>query len=297
MILVNSTNGTITVVTTTGSFPVPPKSSVTASGSLTGPLPAGITVKTSPDADAVHSIVNVLKSVVILSADDLAALADTCVEVVPAPGASKINYVLSMVFESVYDTHAFDAGGNIRAYVGPVDGYDDTTCSLTTQDGIGNAILLQRANALDSPQLSTWAGQGFNDQDAEVSYKASADLANQPVCIFADDNFTKTKGAINASALGSGGTGYSSGDTGTVTGNNGTGATYTVTGVNTGAVTTYTLSAHGHEYSTGSGASTATGGSQPGSGTGFTIDISTVTLDTPDSQLRVTTFYVPVDVA
>ncbi len=81
--------------------------------------------------------------------------------------------------------------------------------------------------------------------------------------------------AITASAVNSGGIGYAAGDTGVILG--GTVFTrYTVTSVDgSGAVLTYSLSG-GTGYSIAFNVQTMTGGSQPGGGAGFSIDVSTV---------------------
>lgn len=87
-----------------------------------------------------------------------------------------------------------------------------------------------------------------------------------------------TKGPIATSILhaAGGGSGYVIGDTGTVNGGRDL-ATYVVDTVNTGAVVTYHLVSLGTGYSVATNVATTVGGAQPGVGTGFAIDISTVT--------------------
>ena len=83
-----------------------------------------------------------------------------------------------------------------------------------------------------------------------------------------------TTGVITASTLTAGGSGYAAGDTGIIlAGNNN--AYYRVLTVTSGAVATYTISG-GSGYSTGAGQATQRSGNQPGSGSGFTINIGTV---------------------
>lgn len=91
--------------------------------------------------------------------------------------------------------------------------------------------------------------------------------------------------AINTSVLnpsaGGGGIAYAVGDTGTVdVPGGGIPAQYIITGVDgAGAVTTYTLTTNGTGYSISVGgvyATTTPGGAQPGSGDGFTIQITAV---------------------
>lgn len=82
--------------------------------------------------------------------------------------------------------------------------------------------------------------------------------------------------AISATALNQGGSGYAVNDTGTIQGGL-IPATYTVTSVDgSGAVLTYSVTANGTGYAAGTNILTSTGGLQPGSGSGFTIDISSV---------------------
>jgi hypothetical protein len=86
-----------------------------------------------------------------------------------------------------------------------------------------------------------------------------------------------TGGAITGKVVGDGGTGYIANDTGVIPGAAGTQATYTVNTVDAdGAVLTFTLSAAGTGYLAGNGYPTQVGGAQPGLGTGFTINILTV---------------------
>lgn len=89
---------------------------------------------------------------------------------------------------------------------------------------------------------------------------------------------TATGGAIATQSLGDAGTGYAANDTGVVLGAGGTRATYTINTVDlTGAVLTFTISAAGTGYLAGNGYQTQPAGAQPGSGSGFTVNILTVT--------------------
>lgn len=84
-------------------------------------------------------------------------------------------------------------------------------------------------------------------------------------------------GGIATAALhtGSPGTGYVAGDTGTITGGTNP-ATYTVSTVSGSAVATFAVSYPGEGYTVTTNVTTATGGAQPGVGTGFKVDISTL---------------------
>jgi hypothetical protein len=83
-------------------------------------------------------------------------------------------------------------------------------------------------------------------------------------------------GFIETASVTAGGSGYNAGDTGTITTGNAN-ATYLVQTVGGGgAVTAFEITNAGSGYSVSAGNATATGGSQPGTGTGFTVDITVV---------------------
>lgn len=84
--------------------------------------------------------------------------------------------------------------------------------------------------------------------------------------------------AITSSSLNSGGVGYAVGDTGGIVGGLITALYIVVTVGGAGDVTSYTLIG-GTGYIVDTNIQTQTGGSQPGSGTGFSIDISAVDSD------------------
>lgn len=86
--------------------------------------------------------------------------------------------------------------------------------------------------------------------------------------------FTAPTGAIANVAINSGGTGYVVNDTGTITGGGGTGGTYKVLAVSAGGVvTSVQITAGGATYIGTIAAATATGGAQPGVGTGLKLNI------------------------
>lgn len=100
-------------------------------------------------------------------------------------------------------------------------------------------------------------------------------------------------GPIVTSTLGDGGVDYAPGDTGTVTSNGyGAPAEYVIDTVDGGgAVLTYHLTAPGDGYPiTTSPISTAAGGSQPGAGTGFSINVTAVPPASGDLYLTVVYF-------
>lgn len=107
-------------------------------------------------------------------------------------------------------------------------------------------------------------GAAFNAPVPQRIYKARFTVA--------------TAGAISSTDLNQGGQGYAENDTGVVLGANGSQATYTVNTVSaSGAVLTFTISTAGTGYIAGFGFATQTAGNQPGTGSGFTIDITAVT--------------------
>lgn len=79
---------------------------------------------------------------------------------------------------------------------------------------------------------------------------------------------------ISFSTLNAGGAGYAVGDTGSVAGGNPSALYRVLTVGGGGAVATYQLTDPGAGYATAAGVATATGGSQPGSGAGFKINIT-----------------------
>lgn len=112
----------------------------------------------------------------------------------------------------------------------------------------------------------TFGGTGYNVGDVGV-FQSSNNSGTYTVA-------TTTTAVISGSSLNAGGVSYAPGDTGTVT-TGSADATYIVNTVDGGgAVLTYTLTSAGTAYVTGTNISTATGGGQPGVGTGLTLDIT-----------------------
>lgn len=99
-------------------------------------------------------------------------------------------------------------------------------------------------------------------------------------------------GAISTATLGSvsgsGGSGYAVGDTGTISNaaNGATLAIYQVTSVGSGgAVTGFSITGGGTNYIVMNNVQTATGGSQPGSGSGLLVNVTAVTAGRTDAAL------------
>lgn len=92
-------------------------------------------------------------------------------------------------------------------------------------------------------------------------------------------------GPIATTSLNTGGTGYAVNDTGTfIVSNTGQGATYIITSVSGGVVTGYTVTAPGTSYAVHFVAG-VTGGAQPGVGTGFAINVLTISGTTPPTGI------------
>lgn len=100
--------------------------------------------------------------------------------------------------------------------------------------------------------------------------------AQIPSRIYAAHFINVNDGQISASSLQNGGTGYAVNDTGTVINGSGVPATYIITAVSAGVVTTYTLTTPGTGYLPQNGYQTQRGGGQPGGGSGFTINVTAV---------------------
>lgn len=83
------------------------------------------------------------------------------------------------------------------------------------------------------------------------------------------------QGTITGTAHASGGTGYAVGDTGSFVGVS-IDATYIITGVSGGVVTSYNVTNTGTKYQIWNSVATIRGGAQPGSGIGFTINVTSV---------------------
>ena len=113
--------------------------------------------------------------------------------------------------------------------------------------------------------------------------------------VFAHDAHPVVVGAINDShsnhgiTMTSGGTGYAVDMVLTMTGGAGTGAEVTVTAVDGGVITDYTVSNVGSAYVVGNSL-TQSGASAPAGGTGFTCDVANI--DIPNTQKRGCCLYV-----
>jgi hypothetical protein len=205
-----------------------------------------------------------------LTAAQILAWAATPVSIVPSPGAGKILVVLGMAFVYDFGTEAFNTGQSDHIFVF----YD----GASGDEVIPVLVDFMNGVATDSFAYSSGlvppGGQilpGDDDQDIQIQ----GPIYNE--------------GPILHTTLGAGGTGYVANDTGTIQGGSGD-ATYTVLTVGAlGAVLTYQITNPGTLYTPLNGATTATGGAQPGVGVGFTVNITAVA--TGDGTLKVVTYY------
>lgn len=195
------------------------------------------------------------------------------IEVAPAPGAGYMLLPTQIAIAYHYRTvpFAFGGGGTFILSWGPPispTSIPNATFAGTILTGTSDHVLvLPTADALNGQTIATF--------DAE----------NKPITI--DFSTAITGPPLTAIAINGIGSGYAVNDTGTIAG--GTGGTYRVSAVSAGHVTTIVLTAGGSGYSDGTAVATATGGGQPGSGTGLTLD--TTSAETRAGSLRVTCFY------
>jgi len=206
---------------------------------------------------------------------DIATLFSNPVVLVPAPGAGKIINVLSAAF---FFTH-----GSVT-YFAPADIMVAEYLSSLNQVLSGNAIsgLLSTTGSL---YFMAPGGSGTNNAMLPGD-------DNQSVILQANDDYPAS--GVGASTLGAQGTGYVLHDTGTITTGNGD-ATYQITGVGAlGIVTSFKITYAGTNYMVGAGQATATGGSQPGVGINFTVDVNALLAG--NGTLKVVTYYQIIDV-
>lgn len=111
----------------------------------------------------------------------------------------------------------------------------------------------------------------------------------RPARIYSANILSIVGGAITAFTIGDQGIGYAVGDTGIILGSSGATAAYAVASVNgAGSVLTCTITAPGTGYQLGNGQKTQTGGAQPGSGVGLTLNLTNVSIGGQQrSELRI----------
>lgn len=113
-------------------------------------------------------------------------------------------------------------------------------------------------------------------QGMDTRFGATSSATGTSVTVYNCNHLSWTaSGSIAAAGVTAGGTGYAIGDTGTITTGSGN-ATYRVATVSGGAVASFTVTSGGSGYTVGTGQATARGGSQPGSGSGFTVNVTSI---------------------
>jgi hypothetical protein len=121
-------------------------------------------------------------------------------------------------------------------------------------------------------------------------------VENNSLVAYATTPTVITSGPIATSSKAVGGADYVMGDTGTIDAGNGLAAYVVDTVDGGGAVLTYHLTNNGDEYEEDTGVATIAGGAQAGIGTGFTIDIDSVTPPAEgEGSVILTIFYSIVD--
>jgi hypothetical protein len=226
---------------------------------------------------------SLLSVTVSLSVAQLALLASSPVTLVPAPGAGKM----------IFPTYYIYSTGNADATFA----YSPTYNPGFTFGASGVTF----GSAPSGPAFAIFPiVNSVQGADAESYFSPVVALENQPLIFTNAVVFVRDPGvwgAIGGAAVNAGGSGYATGDTGTLTfsGADSGDAFYIVQTVDgSGAVTSFTLSSVGTSYTTRTGVSSVAGGSQPGAGVGFTADLTVPIAQT--AAMSVTVYYDIVDV-
>lgn len=237
----------------------------------------GVTGHTSLQAIANLAGAGLTTATVTLSNAQLATLFSAPTQIVAAPGVGKALIPVVWTFANHYVSGAqviADGGGS------DMGGYYGTPVAAHAASASLDINFMGSATTPTSPIASPMPSPTSRTASENAALVAACRTAN-PVGIC----------GIATASVNAGGTGYAANDTGTVDVDvYGGGATYHVTAVNTGAVTAFTITAPGDGYSPlDNPMATTPGGAQPGSGSGFTMDV--LTSVTPTSTLDVTVIY------
>jgi hypothetical protein len=214
--------------------------------------------------------VAMLSTITNLTAAQIKALDTVPVVLVPAPGAGKL--IVGLLAALVYSF------GTV-AYSTATDSLDITYANANGDDVFNQIVGLMTM------------GQSAASAAAPLSFSLIDILPGDDNSGLQIQTFGPGFhfGPIVTATLGAGGFGYAANDTGTITTGNGD-ATYKVLTVGAGgAVLTFQVTAAGTGCTVGNGVATATGGAQPGVGTGFTVNITAV--QTGNGTLKVVTYY------
>ncbi len=216
-----------------------------------------------------------LSTTVTLNQAALIALATTPFTLVPAPGAGMLLIPIGFAFLYNFGTQPYQGpDGIVVEYAGPANDHvllaGVTLSPLVTAAASSFAVV--PAAVVINPNLAADANQALRIKSGSMTLG----------------------GPIVTATLGAGGLGYLANDTGTIV-DGSDDATYRVLTVGAGgAVLTFLVTGAGTGYRVENGVATATGGAQPGVGTGFTVNVTAV--QNGDGTLKVATYYqiVPV---
>lgn len=208
---------------------------------------------------------------VTLSAAQLRTMGATPIQLVPAQGAGKVVNPIWVFTQTIFGTHPFQAATG--------------TGIAVSYAGSGVAV----AATIPGQVLSQLSNQ-VNGEPAILALYPQTDASNKALVITTTGGEFDL-GPILTSVLNAGGLGYAPGDTGTIDKPPFAGdAHYVVDTVDgSGSVLTYHLVANGSGYGVTTGETTS---DDTGLGTGFTVDINSVTQG--DGTLIVTVYYTVV---
>lgn len=231
----------------------------------------------------------ILVATASLTKAQILALGTTPVTLIAAPGANKAIILLGGILEGVFGTTAYVSEGSppLNLTYGGI-AFAGNTGIMQVTDGGSSGVLTAAHSASRPLQPLLYSAEGEAN-----SAKANSVIVNQSVTLSSGSVANFNYGPIVTTTLGVGGTGYAANDTGFINPNgevSSADATYKVLTVDgDGAVLTYQVTAAGFAYPVENGIDTGTGGGQPGSGTGLTLNITAVT--TGDGTLNVTLYY------
>ncbi len=201
----------------------------------------------------------------------------TAVNKIAAPGSGKLITPDGMMTQNyIAGSAPFSNSATIYMQVGAGNTFDYTSSYQIGFNGTMNQYFQANSSNWDTLPQSSSVGP------------------NQPLSVYLLSVINL--GPITTSSLNANPTvGYVNGDTGTITTGNGD-ATYIITNAVAGVVQAggYTITSPGTAYAVGNGQATATGGAQPGIGTGLLIDVNSITQGNGSVVLTIPFTVVPV---
>lgn len=217
-----------------------------------------------------------------LNAAAMATMFSAPTVLIAAPGVGKVAVITSCVLEFKVGVDGFAGFPTPKVFYGSPAGQDaGVLVGETFPAGAPPTSVV----CPPLPLATTGVGNG--------SYPR-ASCENQPLVVGVATANPDRAGPIVTATIAVAGTGYALNDTGTISADpNGYtgGATYRVTAVGAlGIVTGFTVTAAGDGYTTTSNPlATATGGAQPGAGSGLTVNVTAI--HAADGDLYVTATY------